>query len=347
MYRSRKALVALAAIMLVVFVIAGCGANKNEESAAKGNQQETTGGKDNTSSTGTAEDADTVRVIDHAMGKTAIKGTPTRIVTLYQGATDVAVALGVKPVGVVDSWAEQPMYKYLRADLEGVQHVGLETQPNLEEIAKLKPDLIIATKLRHEEIYEQLSQIAPTVTHETVYKFKDTVELMGKAMNKQDEAAKLLADWDKRVADFKVKIKEKLGDQWPLEQAILNFRADHARVYVTGYAGDILEELGFVRPAAHQAEVDKGTVVLKLTSKESIPSMNSKLFFIFKFDAEEDAAVEKTFKEWTSHPLWRDLDAVKNNKVYMVNEVTWNNAGGILSANNMLDEVYEHFELAK
>lgn len=45
---------------------------------------------------------------------------------------------------VVDSWVEKPMYKYLRDDLEGVQHVGLETQPNLEEISKLNPDLIVA-----------------------------------------------------------------------------------------------------------------------------------------------------------------------------------------------------------
>lgn len=346
MYRSRQTLLALAAIVIAVLVIAGCGANNNTEQAGQGNKQEA-GSGNSANNANTANDADAVRVIEHAMGKTEIKGTPTRIVTLYQGATDVAVALGVKPVGVVDSWVEQPMYKYLRAELEGVQHVGLETQPNLEEIAKLKPDLIIASKLRHEEVYEQLSQIAPTVTHETVYKFKETMDLMGKAMNKQDDVARLLADWDHRVVDFKAKVKEKMGDQWPVEQAVLNFRADHSRVYVTGYAGDILEELGFIRPAAHQAEVDKGTVVLKLTSKESIPSMNAKVFFIFNFDAAEDAAVEKTFKEWTSHPLWKELDAVKNDSVYMVNEVTWNNAGGILSANNMLDEVYAHFGLEK
>ncbi len=33
------------------------------------------------------------------MGTTEIKGKPKRVVTLYQGATDVAVSLGVKPVG--------------------------------------------------------------------------------------------------------------------------------------------------------------------------------------------------------------------------------------------------------
>ncbi|PZD94497.1 iron ABC transporter substrate-binding protein [Paenibacillus sambharensis] len=281
------------------------------------------------------------------MGKTEIKGTPTRIVTLYQGATDVAVALGVKPVGAVESWLEQPFYQYIRSDLEGVTVVGEETQPNLEEIAKLKPDLIIASKMRHEEIYGQLSQIAPTVTHETVYKFKDTVALMGNAMNKQEEADALLAEWDARVADFNGKIATKLGEEWPIEVSVLNFRADHARIYVTGFAGDILDELGFVRSELLQKEADNGGVVLKLTDKESIPSMNADVSFVFLTDPGSDEAVQKTYEEWTAHPLWNNLDSVKADQVYQIDEVTWNMGGGLISANLMLDQLYEHFGLQK
>ena len=145
------------------------------------------------------------------MGTTTIEGTPTKIVTLYQGATDVAVAMGIKPVGVVESWAEAPVYNYMKNELDGVAIVGQETQPNLEEIAKLKPDLIIASKVRHEEIYDQLSQIAPTVAHETVFDFKGTAEMMGQAMNQEDKVNELLGDWDTRVADFQTKIKRSLA----------------------------------------------------------------------------------------------------------------------------------------
>jgi len=281
-----------------------------------------------------------VRVIEHAMGKTEIQGTPKRIVTLYQGANDAAVSLGVTPVGVVDSWMQKPMYKYLRDDLDGVKHVGLETQPNLEEIAKLNPDLIIASKMRHEKVYGQLSQIAPTVVHETVFKFKETVELMGRAVNKEEKANEVISDWNDRVADFKEKIDNKLGKNWPLEVAILNFRADHARIYFSGYAGRILDELGFERPKSHQQ--DKWGI--KLTSKESIPEMNADAFFIFMSDTE---AVHNTYQEWTGHPLWKNLDAVKDNKVYQVDQVAWNMAGGMISANIMLDQVYDHFGLEK
>jgi iron complex transport system substrate-binding protein len=347
----------LALFSISMLILAGCGSN---EEAAKNTETSATseGADTNSSSTDSSEATETdakeeqteeARVIEHAMGKTEVKGTPKRIVTLYQGATDVAVALGVTPVGVVDSWVQQPMYEYLRSDLDGVQHVGLETQPNLEEIVKLKPDLIIASKLRHEKVYDQLSQIAPTVTHETVFKFKETVELMGKAMNKEEKAEKLLSDWENRVVDFKEKISAKLGDEWPIEVSVLNFRTDHARIYVTGFAGDILSELGFVRPESQQKAAEEGNVVLKLTSKESIPSMNADVFFIFNTDGHNpDAeAIKKTYEEWTNHPLWKSLDAAKNNRAYIVDDVAWNMGGGYISANNMLDQIYEHFELAE
>ncbi|MDQ0115888.1 ABC transporter substrate-binding protein [Paenibacillus harenae] len=348
MFKSKKLMAVTAFVLMFALIISGCGASQPEEQSNQQQEQNSGGNESQAGSGNNAESQENQeRVIEHAMGTTKITGTPQRVVTLYQGATDVAVALGVKPVGIVESWAEQPVYEYLKADLDGVPLVGEETQPNLEEIAKLKPDLIIASKLRHEEVYEQLSQIAPTVTHETVFKFKDTVQLMGQALNKEAEATKLLADWDTRVADFKQKIAAKLGDQWPIETSVLNFRADHARIYVTGYAGDILHELGFVQSEYQQEEAAKGTVVVKLTDKESIPSMNGDVFFVFLSDPSNEEAVQKTYEEWTNHPLWQNLDAVKANQVYQIDEVVWNLGGGYKSAHLMLDQLYEHFELEK
>ncbi len=344
----RKSIIGVSFILIFMLVMIGCGGQSGNESSGASNEAANEQAAENSGTVTEPEAAGSeVRVVKHAMGETPIEGTPKRIVTLYQGATDVAVALGVTPVGVVESWTQQPMYEYLQDDLKDVPFVGTETQPNLEEIAKLQPDLIIASKLRHEKVYEQLSQIAPTVTHETVYKFKDTVELMGQAANLEEKADQLLADWDNRIADFKSKISPKLGDQWPVEVSVLNFRTDHARIYVTGFAGDILEELGFVRPEPQQKAAEEGKVVLQFTSMESIPSMNADVFFIFNADGHSADAdlIQKTYDDWTGHPLWKNLDAVKNNQVTIVDEVAWNMGGGILSANTMLDQIYAHYGL--
>ncbi|OZG73152.1 iron ABC transporter substrate-binding protein [Hahella sp. CCB-MM4] len=280
------------------------------------------------------------RIVEHSMGSTKVSGTPVKVVTLFQGATDTAVALGVIPVGVVDSWVQQPTYKYLRKDLADVPHVGLESQPNLEVIAGLQPDLIVASKRRHEKIYGHLSQIAPTIALETVFDFKDTVAMMGLAMNRQQQANALLQSWKNRVADFQQRIPQKLGEQWPLEVAVLNFRADHARIYLKdSFAGSILNDLGFIRPANHP----QGQWVVKLSTKESIPTMNADVFFVFM--TEDDPAVKRNYLQWTNHPLWKSLDAARNHQVFQVDEVAWNMSGGIMGANQMLDQVYEHFGL--
>lgn len=282
--------------------------------------------------------ADTLR-IDHALGQTELQAPALRVVTLYQGATDAAVALGITPVGVVDSWVEKPMYEYLRDELAGVPHVGLETQPNLEEIAALNPDVIIAAKMRHEAVYDQLSQIAPTIAHETVFQFKETLDLVAAATGKQAEAAAWHERWDARIADFQQQVSARDDLDWPQQVALLNFRNDHARIYYSSFAGNILNELGFERPAAHREDVWG----VKLTSKESIPAMNAEVFFIFM--TETDPTVMENYNDWTRHPLWNTLDAVRNDRVYRVNEVDWNMGGGPIAAERMVDSVFEHYGL--
>lgn len=314
-------------LIALVAVLAACG-NKEEGKDS--------GAKENSNSESSSDETIT---INHVLGTTEIKGKPQRVVTLYQGATDTILEFGIKPVGVVESWAQQPMYDYLKEDLKDVTYVGLETQPNLEEIAALKPDLIIATQIRHEEIYEQLSQIAPTVVNTTLYDIRETTTLLGQALREEEKANELIAGWESRVADFKEKIAS--DENYPFSVSVLNYREDHARIYVTGFAGSILSELGFNGPKDLQGD---NLEIVKLSDKEAIPQMNADVIFQFM---EENEAVKKTHAEWTAHPLYQNLDAVKNNQVSTVNEITWNFAGGLKSANLMLDDLYTHFNLEK
>lgn len=286
----------------------------------------------------TANATNSPTVVEHALGRATIHGLPERIVSLYQGATDTAVALGIEPVGVVESWTEKPMYRYLRQELPEVTYLGLETQPDLERIAWLSPDLIVGASNRHRTIYPLLDRIAPTVVPGNVYDFKALLELMAKATGRVARAEELLAQWQARVADFRARIQEKLGGQWPQEVAILSFRADHARIYYAGFARTVLDELGFAAPADHRKE----GWGIKLTSQESIPAMDAEAVFLFM---EDDPAVQRTYETWSRHPLWENLQAVRQEEVYQVDPVTWNMGAGIIAANRMLDELYRHYDL--
>ncbi|MCW4630695.1 MULTISPECIES: ABC transporter substrate-binding protein [Marinomonas] len=290
------------------------------------------------SDSNTVHKSDAYKEIIHAMGSAEVPEKVLRVVTLFQGATDSVVALGVTPVGVVDSWAQPPTYEYLRDALKGVAHVGLETQPNLEAIVALKPDLIIGTKSRHEKIYGQLSQIAPTVMAENVYDFKTTLDLTAEALGKQEEGRQVWGAFQQRITHFHHVIKKRVPN-WPLTAAVLNIRADHLRLYLNqSFSGVVLKEIGFKFPLPNE----NGWGV-KLKTKEALPSVNADVFFIIL--QSDDAAVKQNYDAWRAHPLWKMLTAPKNQQVFEVDNVAWLLSGGILGAEKILDQLYQIYQL--
>ncbi|MFW3615353.1 ABC transporter substrate-binding protein [Billgrantia antri] len=283
--------------------------------------------------------AETLRRVEHALGEARIKGEPRRIVTLYQGATDSALALGLGPVGVVESWLERPIYRYLRDELPAeVRYLGLETQPDLEAVARLAPDLIVGARYRHADVYPLLSRIAPTVIAGTAYDFEAMLMLLGEATGREAEARELLADWHERVADFRCRAAARLGDAWPQRVSVVSFRGDHVRLYYDGFARHILDQLGFQRPEGQEGA---GWGV-KLVSRESLPALDADAIFVFMRD---DPAVVELHRDWTTHPLWQRLEAVEQGQVHRVDPILWSMGSGILAANRLLDELYVHYGL--
>lgn len=283
---------------------------------------------------------DSTKTIKHEMGTTKLTKVPQRVVVLFNGMVDISLTLGVKPVGAVESWLQQPWYNYLRTQMTGVKSLGDETQPNIEAIIALKPDLIIGAKMRHEKIYNQLSAIAPTIFTESVFDWKQNMELVAPALNKTEVQAKFMADWNAQVADF----REKAGSKLNTEVSIIRFDPTNARIYYTGFAGTILEEIGFARPESQRV---KDKTVIKLTSKEQIPLMDGDIIFDITSDYQGDGEVFKVQKDWTGHPLWQNLKGVKNGKVFKVNDVTWNMSGGAMAAKLMLEDLYFYFDIEK
>lgn len=262
-----------------------------------------------------------------------------RIVTLYQGATDSAVALGLTPIGVVDAWLEKPMYRYLRHSLASAEHVGLETQPNLEKIAWLNPELVIASDFRHARIAPLLDAIAPTVSTNTVFDFKTTLTMVANATGREAQADQLLSHWDARVADFRQQIAVQLGSHWPQKVAVVRFKSDHVRIYTSGFAGSILNELGFEQPDTLQTQ----GWGMKLSSTENIPILDADVMFVLL--EPDDPTIVDNYRRWAAHPLWQQLKAVQHQRVFEVDPVSWMMGGGILAANAMLDDLYNHYDL--
>ncbi len=143
------------------------------------------GGSSEGSGSGTISEG---RTVEHAMGETEISGQPERVVVLDTGELDSAMTLGVKPAGAVETVEGSGYPSYLEGTGE-IENVGTIEEPNLEKISSLNPDLILSSKLRHGQIYDQLSQIAPTVFTETTgVTWRENFDLHARALGRTEAA---------------------------------------------------------------------------------------------------------------------------------------------------------------
>ena len=307
--------------LAVIFILAACGGNNNEDNVAQKDDQR-------------AED--TSYTVEHAMGTTTITKTPERVVILTNEGTEALLELEVKPVGAVQSWTGNPWYDHIADELTNTEVVGLESEVNVEAIAALQPDLIIGNKMRQEEIYEQLSAIAPTVFAEDLRgNWKNNFELYAKAVNKEEKGKEVLEAYDSRIAD----LQEQLGEKLNMKVSMVRFMAGDVRIYQKdSFSGVILDQLGFARPESQNVD----EFAIKGATKEQMPLMDGDILFYFTYETGDGAASELE-KEWLEDPLFKNLDVAKQGEVHKVNDVIWNTAGGVKAANLMLNDIEATF----
>lgn len=258
-----------------------------------------------------------------------------RVVSLFQGATDSLVALGVTPCGIVESWAEKPVYRYLRPMLSSVAQLGLETQPALEKIAMLQPDRIVASRFRHQDIVPVMAKIAPVTLLDDVFEFKKTLTVVADALSLSPAAAMLLQRWDSRVATIKALMARQFSAQNPPQVSVIEVRPDHIRSYVAhSFPGSVMSELGFTWNA--QAAQTR-SASLRFSTLENIPLLDADLFFILL--RANSPAIDRQYQRLITHPLWQQLRAVKARRIMTVDSVPWSLSGGILGANHIVDDV--------
>ena len=278
------------------------------------------------------------REITHAMGVTDVPDAPLRVVILTNEGTEALLALGVTPIGAAQSWDGNPWHAHLADMLTDTTDLGTELAVNLEVLASLEPDLIIGTKVRQEDIYEQLSAIAPTVMSETIGgEWQENLKFYASVLDRDAEAQTALAAFEARTKA----IHDALGDAVNEEISLVRFSPNRTRIYYKDtFGGLILSQIGFKRPAAQ----DRDEFAEEVT-KERIPEMEGARIFYFSNDL-NGAEPEANLADWLADPLWLNLNGVKAGKAHRVSEIIWNTGGGIFSANLMLDDIEKIYGLA-
>lgn len=193
--------------------------------------------------------------VHHAFGETKIPGPPQRVVSAGFTEQDDLLALGVVPIAVTEWFGEQPfaVWPWAQPRLAGAQPavLSLTNGIQVDKIAALKPDLIVATNAGLDaDTYAKLSEIAPTIAQTGQAAFfepwKDQATTIGQAVFKNDEMTGLVNGIGDRFKTVATDNPQFAGKRALLLGGTL-FR-DSVQARPAGWRTDFLTEMGFSIP---------------------------------------------------------------------------------------------------
>ncbi|MFU7515560.1 iron-hydroxamate ABC transporter substrate-binding protein [Clostridium sp. HCS.1] len=294
---KRNILKTLVATCMTAVMLVGCGVNggtSNEKTSEK-----------------------TVTVTD-VRGEVEIPAEPQRIVDL-SGNSDILSILGYKVIGTAnsDAYDYTKFPSYLEETLKGAEILGYSMQDTMdvEAVMNLNPDLIVISTVQ-EKMYDQLSEIAPTVMIQLeALNWKDDVKAFAKVFNKEDAANKWLADYEAKAKAAGEKIKSEYGE----DTTYLSFLASGGQFFVfdgAGFGSVLYEDMGLKKPEGMPEQSD---ISLPVVTYEGLASI--KADYIFAIATAEDLA------QLESNAIWNNLPAVKEGKVVILESSPYFNQG--------------------
>ncbi|WP_430155780.1 ABC transporter substrate-binding protein [Paenibacillus algorifonticola] len=307
---KRRMAAMLVMLLLCVSIFTACGTAESNETGKTNAESEATAQASSEASNGGATEATTeasadpnaVRTISTVNGDIEIPAQPKRIVAEeYLGSL---IALDVVPVGAPGLTIKN---YYFKEALTGVDDTGEYGKPSAEKIAALAPDLIITA---NGESYDLLSKIAPTlqIPYGDLKNAHEELTYFGKVLGKEQEAKTWLEEFDRRIAEAKAKVDAAI----PADATFSIFEHMEKSTYAYGDnfgrgGQPVYQALGR-KPPAEIADVIMEKQWAEL-SAEIVPQYAGDYIIM-------------TSNNWTqadfeADPIWSNLPAVKNGKLYV------------------------------
>ena len=277
------------------------------------------------------------KTIVHDFGTTELKKAPKRIVILDNLFGEILEPLDLTPVGATTeqegSQEFSTLFKKHYKDADVVS-VGWQKTPDLEKIKELKPDLILMT-VEQEDLYEDLSEIAPTVGYrintDENWDYHETSLKVAEIFDKRDEMKDALDRMDAKEAVFAENVKAKFGDQ---KLMYLRVTDNDIRYYAYGHFGYLYDTYKFNRAQTFNPED-----MYQVIDIDKLKDLNPDLLIV---QADSQELLDNKLK---NSPVWTSLKAVQNNKVIYADYSTYMLGFGIVSQEAIMKQISDEWGL--
>ncbi|MFV0519260.1 MAG: ABC transporter substrate-binding protein [Lachnospirales bacterium] len=334
-----KNILKLTSIAVLTFVLGSCSSNTSVDTSTSTDTQDTT---ENTETENTAQTEETVGdtvTITDIRGEVEIPVNPQSMVDL-SGSSDMLELLGydIKGTANSDAYDYTKFPVYLEDTLEGATILGysMVAEMDVEAIMALAPDLIVISTVQ-EGMYDQLSEIAPTVLIQLEgVDWKDDFMNVASTFQKEAEATTWLNEYDTKATTIGEDIKATYGE----DTSYLSFLASGESLFLFADAGIgtlLYDDLGLALP---EGMPEQENISLPVVTIEGLAEINSDYLICLATDTDK-ALLE-------ANPIWNSLEPVKNGKVvYLPASPYFNQGYSPIGSELLLDEIGPWLEETK
>lgn len=248
-----------------------------------------------------------------------------RVVATTVAVTEIMDALEVDLVGVPTS------AKTLPKRYKGLPEVGNPMSPDMEKVKSLKPSEVLSvTTLEYElkPVFDGVSMKAKFLDLTSLKNMQNSIRDLGKKYGREKQAEEVVTKLDKKVASIRKEVK---GKKEPTVLILLGVPGSYLVATEHSYIGDLVKQLG-------GKNIVQGEKVEYLASNTEYLKKADPDIILRAAHGMPDEVVKMFDKEFKTNDIWKHFAAVKNNRVYDLEERLFGTTGN-LAAIEALDEL--------
>ncbi len=248
-----------------------------------------------------------------------------RVVATTVAVTEIMDALEVDLVGVPTS------SKTLPKRYKGLPEVGNPMSPDMEKVKSLKPSEVLSvTTLEYElkPVFDGVGMKANFLDLTSLKNMQSSISDLGKKYGREKQAEAVVTKLDKKVASIQKEVK---GKKEPTVLILLGVPGSYLVATEHSYIGDLVKQLG-------GKNIVQGEQVEYLASNTEYLKKADPDIILRAAHGMPDEVVKMFDKEFKTNDIWKHFAAVKNNRVYDLEERLFGTTGN-LAAIEALDEL--------
>ncbi|MES5957018.1 heme ABC transporter substrate-binding protein IsdE [Bacillus fungorum] len=248
-----------------------------------------------------------------------------RVVATTVAVTEIMDALEVDLVGVPTS------SKTLPKRYKGLPEVGNPMSPDMEKVKSLKPSEVLSvTTLEYElkPVFDGVGMKANFLDLTSLKNMQNSINDLGKKYGREKQAEAVVTKLDNKIAEIKKAVK---GKKEPTVLILLGVPGSYLVATEHSYIGDLVKQLG-------GKNIVQGEQVEYLASNTEYLKKADPDIILRAAHGMPDEVVKMFDKEFKTNDIWKHFTAVKNNRVYDLEERLFGTTGN-LAAIEALDEL--------